>query len=76
MFTVPPIRLWCSSEECDGVRTFGPDSDGEITYICVAEEQIRNRFVSFSWRPRIEFPALRLRVQRLIRATGFLGWQP
>ncbi len=49
-FNIPAIRLWCDSDECDGIRTFDPDHDDTTLYISESDEEARNRFVGFLCR--------------------------
>jgi hypothetical protein len=49
-FRVPPIHLWCSWTECDGIRIFDPDSDDNILHLSETDEKPRDRFLSFSCR--------------------------
>src|SRR5947209_473920 len=47
-FEPPAIRLWCSSEECDGFRTFEVDGDKDL-YVS-QEHPARDGFVEFVCR--------------------------
>jgi len=49
-FRVPPIHLWCSWTECDGIRIFDPDGDDDILHLSETDEKPRDRFLSFSCR--------------------------
>src|SRR6202008_4561820 len=45
---VPPIRLWCDSEDCDGFRSFDPSDDSEELH--VYEGKPLDRFFEFVCR--------------------------
>jgi hypothetical protein len=49
-FAVPAIRLWCSSDECDGVRTFDPDHNDSTLHLSETDDEARNRFINFLCR--------------------------
>jgi hypothetical protein len=49
-FFAPAIRLWCDSEECDGVRTFDPEENDHRFYIAESDEKPRERFITFRCR--------------------------
>ena len=49
-FNIPAIRLWCDSDECDGIRIFDPDHDDTPLYISESDDEARNRFVRFLCR--------------------------
>jgi hypothetical protein len=49
-FKVPPIRLWCNSDQCDGIRIFDPGHSDETLRISESDAKLNARFVSFSCR--------------------------
>ncbi len=49
-FSIPAIRLWCDSDDCDGIRTFDPVQDDRILHISESDKDSRDRFVTFFCR--------------------------
>ena len=49
-FKAPPIRLWCNSDQCDGIRTFDPGHNDETLRVSESDAKLNARFVSFSCR--------------------------
>jgi hypothetical protein len=49
-FSIPTIRLWCSSDDCDGIRIFDPHHKNETLYVSESDDDSRDWFITFTCR--------------------------